>query len=189
MCDRLARSVRGPADERAAERGVETLRHLLLREADGVQQIEDLAGIDHDVPAEVRLVGGVVDAQLLRRRPRNEGHTITHGTTYGYYLGCRDRRTCPGGADGVTCSDAQAARKREIAAAAGIPPRVEPVDSLAASERIWELRAEGRSLREIARLTGCGHTTIAELARTGSGRRTHVTPETLQRILGATVGR
>lgn len=123
------------------------------------------------------------------RRFRSEGHSITHGTPYGYYLGCRDRRTCPGGADGVTCSDAQAARKREIAAAAGIPPRVEPVDSLAASERIWQLRAEGYSLREIARLTGCGHTTIAELARTGSGRRSHITPETLQRVLGSTVDR
>lgn len=42
------------------------------------------------------------------RRFRSEGHSITHGTPYGYYLGCRDRRTCPGSADGVTCSDAQA---------------------------------------------------------------------------------
>lgn len=127
--------------------------------------------------------------EYRERRFQRDGHTITHGTPYGYYLGCRDRRTCPGGADAVTCSDAQAARKREIAAAAGIPPRVEPVDSLPASERIWALRAQGYSLREIARLTGCGHTTIAELARTGSGRRSHITSETLQRILGSRVER
>lgn len=119
------------------------------------------------------------------RRFRSECHTFTHGTPYGYYLGCRDWRTCPGSADGLTCSDAQAARKREIAAAAGIPTRVEPVDSLPASERIWQLRSEGYSLRDIARITGCGHTTIAELAKSGSGRRSRITPETLRRILDA----
>lgn len=41
----------------------------------------------------------------------------------------------------------------------------------------------------LPRLTGCGHTTIAELAKTGSGRRSQITPETLQRILGSTVDR
>ncbi|MHC9045603.1 helix-turn-helix domain-containing protein [Microbacterium saperdae] len=119
------------------------------------------------------------------RRLHGEGSDVTHGTPNGYYLGCRDRRTCPGDSDGLTCAEAQRTRRREIAAAAGIPPRVELVNSTPASERIRQLRSHGYSLREIARLTGCGHTTISDLAKTGPGRRTRITPEILSRILQA----
>lgn len=121
------------------------------------------------------------------RRYERDAGSIPHGTLYGYYLGCRDRRTCPGSQIGETCSDAQARRKREIASAAGIAPKVDPVDSALASQRIWELQAQGLSLREIARLTGCGHTTISDLARRGTGRRTRVNPDTLRRILEVSV--
>lgn len=122
------------------------------------------------------------------RRFRDANHAFAHGTPYGYYLGCRDRRSCPGdGESGLKCADAQARRRRETAAAAGIPARVDPVCSRAASERIWELRERGLTIRSIARLTGCGRTTISELARTGSDRRSRINPETLERIVGAAV--
>jgi len=119
------------------------------------------------------------------RRLDGEGPGVAHGTPNGYYLGCRDRRTCPGDSDGRSCADAQALRRREIAASAGIAPRAEHVDSTPASERIWQLRQRGFSLREIARLTGCGHTTISDLAKTGQGRRARITPDVLHRILRA----
>lgn len=117
------------------------------------------------------------------RRFREEADSIDHGTPYGYYLGCRDRRTCPGDREGLTCSDAQARKKRETAAAAGIPARAPVVNAGPAAERIRQLRSAGFSLRQIARLAGCGHTTISDLARTDSARRSQVTPDTLRRIL------
>lgn len=117
------------------------------------------------------------------RRFEEEAESIPHGTPYGYYLGCRDRRTCPGDVSGATCSDAQAKKKREAAAAAGIPARTPVVSADPAAERVRQLRSAGYSLRQIARLAGCGHTTIADLARTDAARRSQVTPDTLQRIL------
>lgn len=117
------------------------------------------------------------------RRLHEKAESLPHGTPYGYYLGCRDRRTCPGDESGTTCSDAQSTKKREAAAAAGIPARTPVVSATPAVERVRQLRSAGYSLRQIARLAGCGHTTIADLARTDSARRSQVTPDTLQRIL------
>lgn len=40
-------------------------------------------------------------------------NTIQHGTRNGYRHGCKDRKTCPGGPDGVTCIDASNKYQRE----------------------------------------------------------------------------
>jgi hypothetical protein len=119
----------------------------------------------------------------VSRRAAGEGPPIAHGTPNGYFSGCRDRRLCPGDADGVSCAEARAQHRRELARAAGVAPRAETLDSGAAAARIRDLRSRGWSLRRIAAATGCGRTTIAELADEGGPVRRRVTADTLQRIL------
>jgi hypothetical protein len=45
--------------------------------------------------------------------PLSERQAKHHGTPYGYALGCKDRSLCPGGADGVKCTDAASTAERE----------------------------------------------------------------------------
>lgn len=45
--------------------------------------------------------------------PLSERQAKHHGTPYGYQLGCKDRSLCPGGADGVKCTDAASTAERE----------------------------------------------------------------------------
>ena len=121
------------------------------------------------------------------RRATGTGTPIEHGTSNGYLLGCRDRRTCPGDEDGGTCADARARYRERLARAAGIPPRVENVDARAAAAKVRELSALGLSIRRIAALTGCGRTTIADLAAEGAPTRTRITPATLERIVAVSI--
>lgn len=127
--------------------------------------------------------------QYRAQRMSGNGAQVPHGTPNGYYLGCRDPRSCPGDAEGTTCTQARAQYRTRLARAAGIAPRTETIRSDEAARRIHELRDRGLSLRAIAVLTGCGRTTIAELAQPQEKRRTRITPETFQRIMETKPGR
>lgn len=115
------------------------------------------------------------------RRLRGEGRPIEHGTSNGYLLGCRDE--CPGGADGMTCSEARARLRRTTARAAGIPERETLIDATPAVEIVRDLRSRGHSLRGIARLTGAERTTILALADAAPSRM--ITRETHRKIISA----
>jgi hypothetical protein len=78
---------------------------------------------------------------------------------------------------------ARARYRRDAAAAAGIPQRVASVDSTAAAVRIRGWLADGLSLRDIARRTGCGRATIAVLAKSDPVEPVRVLPETLRRVM------
>lgn len=127
------------------------------------------------------------DEPLARERPRRDVPTtgVPHGTWEGFLLGCRDARLCPGGPDADSCASARAHRRADYAHAAGIAPRAEPLDAEDAAERVRAWMARGHTLREIAAATGCGFSTIGELAREGRDRRRRVSPRTMRRILGA----
>lgn len=113
------------------------------------------------------------------------GAPVEHGTSNGYLLGCRDARSCPGGDTGATCPEARTAYRRECARAAGIAPRAETLSAAAAAERVREWRRQGRSIREISALTGCGRTTIGDLGSDDPTRRRRVTARTMRLILNA----
>lgn len=76
-----------------------------------------------------------------------------HGTAYGYQLGCNDRDACPGGADGVTCSDASLSADIDRRRRAGIEPAAEKVPA-------EPVRAHVRSLMD----AGIPFLTVAERA-------------------------
>ncbi len=111
---------------------------------------------------------------------------IVHGTVNGYLTGCRDPR-CPGDSHGVTCGQARSRQRARAARRAGVPARIETVDSTAAARRVRQWQAQGHSLRRIASFTGCGHSTIAALAHSES-ERSRIHPDTLNRILACPVG-
>jgi hypothetical protein len=113
------------------------------------------------------------------------GTAFDHGTSNGYLMGCTDGRTCPTGVDGLTCSEARSRYRERLARAAGIAPRAETMSAADAARRVRAWVAQGRSIREIAHLTGCGRTTIAELAADDERRRRRVTPRTMTLILAA----
>lgn len=114
------------------------------------------------------------------------GSAFEHGTSNGYLLGCTDRRACPGDAEGTTCSEARSRYRERLARAAGIAPRAETISAADAARTVRAWVEQGRSIREIAHLTGCGRTTIAELAAADEAkRRRRVTPRTMQLILAA----
>lgn len=116
------------------------------------------------------------------RRRRGHGSGIQHGTSGGYLLGCRDRDACPGDATGRTCPEARAAHRRALARTA---PRTETTDAAKARRRIQGWIAEGLSIRQVAKLTGCGRTTITAIINPTTTRGTQITRETLQRICRA----
>lgn len=121
------------------------------------------------------------------QRRAGAGTPLAHGTSNAYLLGCRDARLCPGDENGTTCSTARAEYRRGLARAAGIAPRAETIDAAEATRRVTEWRAQGLSIREIARRTGCGSTTIADLAQPGRSGRTRVSVPTMQRIVAARI--
>ncbi len=96
-----------------------------------------------------------------------------HGTSNGYLLGCRGH-DCPRDVGGASCREARAEYRRERSE--GARPFV------AADEVLRLVRAlcdTGLSTRELARRTGTGRTTLAELL---AGRRTRVTREVAERL-------
>lgn len=134
-------------------------------------------------------LGRVTCAEARRRyvakwkasRREGTGRSIEHGTSNGYLLGCRDR--CPGDGQGMTCSDARTRYKLERARAAGVHPRDElvPADEIVRVLRQWV--NAGRSIRSIARATGCGKSTLTALLTSSPARNTRVTPTTARRIM------
>ncbi|MFB7893648.1 helix-turn-helix domain-containing protein [Microbacterium sp. NPDC056044] len=126
-------------------------------------------------------------AEYGARRVKGGGATIAHGTSNGYLLGCRDTRSCPGDARGKTCSTARAEYRRDLARAAGIPPRPESIDSAEATRLVRRLLETGLSIRQIARAAGCGRTTIADVADPKRSNRTRVSLQTMRKIVAAAV--
>lgn len=125
----------------------------------------------------------VARASMSRRSAPGTRRTArVHGTTTGYLRGCRSRDSCPRDASGVSCSEARNAQRRALARSRGVAARPETVDCALAERAIAAWRAQGASLRAIARMTGVGHTTITKIAtRTVDAVR----PETVERILSA----
>lgn len=123
--------------------------------------------------------------EYARNRERGHGTPIAHGTTAGYFAGCRDRGACAGDASGVTCADARNTHKRAEARRAGTPERENPVDAADAATRIAAWRAQGYSLRTIARLSGVGRSTVTAIAGNADARtsRSKITSATLSAIL------
>jgi len=119
------------------------------------------------------------------RRRRGHGSGIQHGTSGGYLLGCRDRDACPGDATGRTCPEARSAHRRALARSSGASPRTETTDAARARRRIQAWLDEGLSIRQVAKLTGCGRTTITAIIDPSTTRGTQITRETLHRICRA----
>lgn len=105
---------------------------------------------------------------------------VVHGTQAGYLRGCRTADLCPGGESGLTCRDARNEERRKCARRRGVVARSASVDAADAAARINELRQRGLTVREIAKRTSLGVTTITEIAR---GATTNIRPETFARIL------
>ncbi len=134
-------------------------------------------------------LGRITCAEARRRylakwkasRWEGTGRSIEHGTSNGYLLGCRDR--CPGDAQGMTCSDARTRYKLDRARAAGVHPRDElvPADEIVRVLRQWV--NAGRSIRSIARATGCGKSTLTALLTSDAARNARVTPATARKIM------
>lgn len=101
--------------------------------------------------------------EYVAARKSGHGPAITHGTSTGYQMGCQDRDTCPGGADGQTCPDASLAAERRRARARGVPERRPLVASKPAREHIAELRDAGMTLIDIIEASGVGRTAIRTL--------------------------
>lgn len=121
--------------------------------------------------------------QNKERRRRGHGTGIQHGTPGGYLLGCRD--TCPGDTTGRTCTEARSAHRRALARNTGVNPRTETTDAAKARRRIQAWIAEGLSIRQVAKLTGCGRTTITAIVNPSGTRGMQITRETLHRICHA----
>lgn len=87
-------------------------------------------------------------------RLNGKGKGVKHGTTSGYTLGCHDRSTCPGNADGLTCSDAANIADEQRRRRNGIQPREPLTDSGPARRHLLQMRAAGMSLNKIVAATG-----------------------------------
>lgn len=120
-------------------------------------------------------------------RRRRSAPDAVHGTSAMYLLGCRDERLCPGDELGRTCSRARSEYRRRRARAIGVMPKQELVDAEPARQRIQVWLDDGFSLREIARRTQCGRSTIAAIVRPENSRQTHISPQTMQRISQASL--
>ena len=118
---------------------------------------------------------------MTRTRLR-AGGAISHGTSRGYLTGCRRRDECPRSEQGLSCVEARNRAQLKRARARGVPQRPAAVDASPAAERIDQWRNDGLSLREIARMSGVGHTTITNVAN----RTTLVLwPATFEQIMSA----
>lgn len=119
--------------------------------------------------------------QWKASRREGRGRSIPHGTSNGYLLGCRQQ--CPGDVDGTTCTVARNRYKLERARAAGVQPRDElvPADDIVRVLQQWV--SSGRSIRSIARTTGCGKSTLTALLTTSPTGKARVSPLTARRIM------
>lgn len=119
-----------------------------------------------------------------RRRNASDAQSM-HGTSAMYLLGCRDPQLCPGDEQGRTCTQARREYRLQLRSTKGKMPKQEHVDAGFAKRRIEAWLADGCSIREIARRTGCGRSTIAAIARPENSGRTRISPQTLRRICAA----
>lgn len=119
------------------------------------------------------------------RQARNagSGRPVEHGTPRGYGSGCTAAAACPGDTNGTTCIQAQRAYKLKRARERGVRETPLANNVREAAERVSQLISSGVSIRELARLSGVGRTTLGELAKYGSGGRTAYTSSTAERIL------
>lgn len=125
-------------------------------------------------------------ADYQRRRTGGEGSRIPHGTLAGYSAGCRDEQRCDRSADGLTCSEMRRRYKMRIAREAGVQPLVFADDPAPAVALVRRWSEAGHSIRDIARRTGVGRTTIAALTMHGQpGSRRRCSRSTVERILAA----
>lgn len=91
--------------------------------------------------------------QALRRARGGAGlryGKLRHGTPSGYQLGCTDRSTCPGSAEGLTCPDAANLADRERSRRRGVPPARPTVDAAPVRRHLVELHAQGLPWTQIA---------------------------------------
>lgn len=117
-------------------------------------------------------------------RLANLENPLEHGTTRGYTSGCRAQSTCPGDATGRTCIQAQRAYKLTRARNQGVRERRAADNAESAAAHVRALLACGVSIRELARRSGVGRTTLSELARYGAaGARSVFSPTTTERVL------
>lgn len=103
---------------------------------------------------------------------------LDHGTSNGYLLGCREG--CPADASGRTCSQARLEYLKEWSDSVGRRATVSLVDRDAAVDIVREFVRQGMSLREIARRSGCGRSTVTLLA--GERPPLNVTSDTFTRL-------
>jgi hypothetical protein len=134
-------------------------------------------------------------ADYRAARQAGGGPPIKHGTASGYQFGCRDRATCPGDRQGVTCPDASLAAEARRRRARGIPEKQPVVDSAPILEHIAALRDGGMTIAEIITRSGVSRTAIRALiygrddyTPTGPGPRhgeipAHIEARKAQRIL------
>ncbi|WP_431522704.1 helix-turn-helix domain-containing protein [Microbacterium yannicii] len=105
-----------------------------------------------------------------------------HGTTARYLRGCRSSGDCPRNADDLSCVEARNAARRNQARRRGVPAYRASVDATQVARVIRTLPDTGVSLRQFAKKSGVGRTTVAGLAN-GSVPRVH--PDTLARLARA----
>ncbi len=99
-------------------------------------------------------------ADYMAKRRAKPDHRIKHGTAAGYQLGCHDRAQCPGGADGLSCSDASLAAERRRRRDRGIQEAAPRVSSAPAIAHIAQLRQAGLTIVDIINQSGVGRTAI-----------------------------
>lgn len=96
------------------------------------------------------------------RRSRREAEVPeeNHGTSYGYQLGCRSRKTCPAE---VSCVDAMLEQDRERRRRAGVPERAPMVDAEPVRQHVRALQAAGWSLWQISQAAGVSFSILKAL--------------------------
>lgn len=108
-----------------------------------------------------------------------------HGTAYGYQLGCRSRKQCPGT---PSCPDASLAEERRRRRQAGIPAAPPRVDAEPVRAHVRDLMADGMTLDAIAAGADVGRSHLGTLLYGRSGDRkgefaAQIDAEKAQRLL------
>lgn len=123
-----------------------------------------------------------------RRSAADTIPTGTHGTPYGYQLGCRGRHTCPAE---ISCTDASLAEERRRRREAGAPEAAPRVDAEPVRQHVRALMAAGMAVLTIADVAGVSKTGLKVLLYGRSGERkgeypAHIEADKAQRILEVT---
>lgn len=92
----------------------------------------------------------------------------THGTPYGYQLGCRGRHTCPAE---ISCTDASLAEERRRRREAGAPEAAPRVVAEPVRQHVRALMAAGMPVLTIADVAGVSKTGLKVLLYGRSGER------------------